>query len=156
MNQLFQRFTHSANFMWHLLRKVRAVGWSLGDTVSSRRGSRAGDRRSASKGVSEGFRKWSCLSWWRFFREGSPEGLLGGDGHFSLESTGEKPLSANTSGRSVPVGSDREGKSRKARTRVTHLESNTSFWLDHSFYFKGKWALWKGFHWELCDLFTVF
>lgn len=75
---------------------------------------------------------------------------------FRLGLDGEKPLSAKTSGRSVPVGCNPEGKSLEAGTRVTHLESNRSFWLDYSFYFKGRWALWTGFHWEPYDLCRAF
>lgn len=58
---------------------------------------------------------------------------------------GEKQLSCQDLG----VGASQVAVALRAKAgRHEHecLESNKSFWLYHNFYFKGKWALRKGFH----------
>lgn len=96
MNQLFERLTHLANFMCLLLRTGRVLRWTLGETTSPRCCSREGDRRSASKEASEGFREWSVPGLVALFREGILEGFWE-EVAFQPVLDGDKPLSAKTS-----------------------------------------------------------
>lgn len=62
MDQLSQRFTHSTNSRSRPLRAGRAQGVPTpGETLSSRRSSRVGDRRSTSRKASERLREWSVV-----------------------------------------------------------------------------------------------
>lgn len=80
MNWLFKRFTHSASSVSLLLRTGRARKWAVGDAGRPDRIAEPGADIQQAKKQAGAIESCRCLNWRRFFREGSPGGLLGGSG----------------------------------------------------------------------------